>query len=61
MKAWIKRHYEAWHINRAAKILGGRNVTRCRVVSRRDNNDMSYMAEKLEGISKRMRDGYNNI
>jgi hypothetical protein len=30
----------------------GRNVIRSLVVSRRDNNDMWYMAEQLEGIVK---------
>lgn len=38
----------------AARILEGRNVARSPVVSRRDNNDMSYMAEKLEGIADRI-------
>jgi len=44
----------------AAWILSGRNVTRSAVVSRRDNNDMYYMAEQLENISKRMIDKYNS-
>ena len=59
MRNWFKRHYEAWHVMRAAKILMNRNVVRSPVVSRRDNNDMWYMAEKLESIAERMRDGYN--
>ena len=48
MKRFIRRKFEAWLILLAAKILDGRNVNRCQVVSRRDNNDMRYMAEKLE-------------
>ncbi|EPJ91386.1 hypothetical protein [Pseudomonas psychrophila] len=38
----------------AAKILIDRNVQRSAVVSRRDNNDMWAMAEKLEAIAKRI-------
>jgi hypothetical protein len=55
MKDWIRRHFEAWLVLLAANILIGRNVHRCKVVSRKDNNDMWYMAEKLEQIAKRMR------
>lgn len=41
-------------IRLAARILMDRNVHRCKVVSRRDNNDMWSMAEKLEGIADRI-------
>ena len=58
MKDWIRRHFEAWLVLVAAKILIGRNVQRCKVVSRKDNNDMWYMAESLEQIAKRMRNKY---
>lgn len=58
MKDWISRHFEAWLVLVAAKILIGRNVHRCKVVSSRDNNDMWYMAESLEQIAKRMRNKY---
>lgn len=58
MKDWIRRHFEARLILLAAKILIGRNVQRSAVVSRRDNNDMWYMAEKREQIAKRMRNKY---
>ena len=58
MKDWVSRHFEAWLILLAAKILTGRNVQRSAVVSRRDNNDMWYMAEKLEQIAKRTRNKY---
>jgi len=54
----LRRKFEAALIRLAAKILMGRNVHRCRVVSRRDNNDMWYMAEKLEGIADRISNGY---
>lgn len=56
----MKRRFEAYLILLAAWILSSRNVHRCKVVSRRDNNDMWYMAEQLESISKRMIDKYNS-
>ena len=58
LKDWIRRHVEAWLVLLAANILIGRNVHRCKVVSRKDNNDMWYMAESLEQIAKRMRNKY---
>ncbi|MCX9105874.1 hypothetical protein [Aeromonas veronii] len=58
MKDWIRRHFEAWLVLLAAKILIGRNLQRCKVVSRKDNNAMWYMAEDLEMIAKRMRNKY---
>jgi hypothetical protein len=45
-------------IRLAIAILIGRNVQRCRVVSRRDNNDMWYMAEKLDSIATRISKKY---
>lgn len=54
----LRRKLEAALIRIAAKILMGRNVHRCRVVSRRDNNDMWYMAEKLEAIADRIERQY---
>lgn len=58
MKRLIRRKIEAWLILLAAKILIGRNVQRCAVVSRRDNNDMWAMAEQLEAIAKRISKKY---
>lgn len=58
MKRLIRRKLEAWLILLAAKILIGRNVHRCQVVSRRDNNDMWSMAEKLETIAQRISTKY---
>lgn len=57
----IRRHFEAALVRLAAWILIGRNVQRSGVVSRRDNNDMWYMAEKLESIAGRMKDGYRRV
>ncbi len=50
-KGWLRRKIEARLIRIASRILIGRNVARSLVVSRRDNNDMWYMAERLEGIA----------
>ena len=52
MKRLLRRRIEAWLILLAARILIDRNVQRSAVVSRRDNNDMWAMAEKLEAIAK---------
>jgi hypothetical protein len=49
---------EVFLIRIAAKILMGRNTKRAMHVSRRDNNDMWYMAERLESISLRMENKY---
>ncbi len=53
-KGWLRRRVEATAIRLAARILDGRNVARCAVVSRRDNNDMYYMAERLDNIAERI-------
>lgn len=58
MKLLIRRKIEALLILLAAKILIDRNVQRAAVVSRRDNNDMWGMAEKLEAIAKRISSNY---
>ncbi|NWB63809.1 hypothetical protein [Pseudomonas sp. F1002] len=58
MKSFFRRKAEAWLILLAAWILSGRNVHRSAVVSRRDNNDMSSMADDLEQIAKRISKGY---
>jgi len=58
VKRFIRRKFEAWLILLAAKILIGRNVHRAEVVSRRDNNDMWAMAERLEAIAKRISKSY---
>ena len=55
---FLRRRLEAALILLAAWLLAGRNVQRSGVVSRRDNNDMVYMAEKLEGIADRIKRQY---
>lgn len=58
MKRFFRRKFEAWLILLAAKILIDRNVQRAAVVSRRDNNDMWYMAESLQDIAQRISKNY---
>ncbi len=55
---FIRRKLESAMIRLAIAILMGRNVQRSLVVSRRDNNDMWYMAEKLEAIAQRISKNY---
>ncbi|WP_030130817.1 hypothetical protein [Pseudomonas sp. QTF5] len=55
---FIRRKFEVALIRLAIAILMGRNVQRSLVVSRRDNNDMWYMAEKLDSIAKRISKKY---
>jgi hypothetical protein len=55
---FARRRLEAALILLAAWLLRGRNVQRSGVVSRRDNNEMGYMAEKLEGIADRIKRQY---
>lgn len=55
---FIRHRLEAALILMAARIIAGRNVPRSGVVSRRDNNEMGYMAEKLEGIADRIKRQY---
>lgn len=54
----LRRRLEAALILLAAWLLAGRNVQRSGVVSRRDNNEMAYMAEKLESIADRIKRQY---
>ncbi|MDD0975938.1 hypothetical protein [Pseudomonas fontis] len=57
-KGFIRRKLEAALIRLAVAILMGRNVTRSLVVSRRDNNDMWHMAERLDSIADRISHNY---
>ena len=61
MKHFFRKHWEVLLIKLAKWILIERNVARSSVVSRRDNNDMWSMAEKLEAICDRMTDEYKNV
>ena len=59
-KGYLRRKLEATLLRFAAGILMHRNCARSLVVSRRDNNDMWYMAEKIEFIADRISSGYPN-
>lgn len=56
----IRKYFEVFLIRIAKYILMERNSNRCKVVSRRDNNEMWYMAENLESICKRMIEEYKD-
>lgn len=56
---WLRRQLESALILLAAWILGGRNVTRSAVVSRRDNNEMFEMDGDLRAIARRIRKQYS--
>lgn len=58
MKKYLRKRFEVFLISIARKILIDRNVQRSAVVSRRDNNDMWSMAERLEAIEERMLSNY---
>ena len=61
MKNKIRKRFEVLLIKIAKWILMERNVPRSMVVSRRDNNDMWCMAEKLDSICDRMIDEYEHV
>jgi hypothetical protein len=56
---WSRRQLESALILLAAWILGGRNVSRSSVVSRRDNNQMFDMDFELRAIARRIRKQYS--
>ncbi|UPF01802.1 hypothetical protein MXB02_14465 [Pseudomonas mosselii] len=56
---WLRRQLESALILLAAWILGGRNVTRSGVVSRRDNNEMFELDYRLRDIARRIRNQYS--
>lgn len=51
---------ELFFIRMAIKVLIGRNSKRCLHVSRRDNNDMWSMGERLQLIHDRMKSKYQD-
>ncbi|MBX8474096.1 hypothetical protein K5D38_04825 [Pseudomonas cichorii] len=55
---WLRRQLESALILLAAWILGGRNVARSGVVSRRDNNEMFELNYSLRDIARRIRKQY---
>lgn len=54
----MKKRFEILLIKIAAKILIDRNIQRSGFVSRKDNNEMWGMSEKLDAIIKRMESDY---
>lgn len=60
MKNWLKKHYEAWLLLQAAKMLN-RNVERSPVIDRRDNNFLFEVEFELKAIAQRIKSEYNEI
>lgn len=60
MNDWLRTRFEVELIRLARVILMWRNVHRSAVVSRKDNNDMWYMGEKLDAIESRMLSKYES-
>lgn len=58
VKNKIRKWFEIAMLKIAVSILIGRNVQRSAVISRRDNNDLSGMSERVEQIIKRMQNEY---
>jgi hypothetical protein len=58
---FIKKKYECHMISKASKILMDRNAKRSKYTSRKDNNEMWYMAEKLEAIAYRINNNYKDL
>lgn len=57
---WFKKHYEAWLLLRAAKILS-RNVERSPVITRSDNNYLFEVEFEVKMIAKRIKSEYIEI
>ena len=57
---WLKKHYEAWLLLHAAKILN-RNVERSPVINRRDNNYIFEVEFELRAIAKRIKSEYYEV
>jgi hypothetical protein len=60
LKNWFKKHYEAWLLLLAAKILD-RNVERSPVINRRDNNFLFEIEFEIKEIAQRIRTEYNKV
>jgi hypothetical protein len=56
----LKKWFELTMLNIAYQIIYGRNVQRSAFISRRDNNELSHMGEKIEGIYSRIREDYKD-
>ena len=54
----MRKYYELFLLSLARNILEKRNVKRSSFISRRDNNDLSYMAEKITQVESRMKNNY---
>lgn len=60
MKHKLRAVFEATLLRVARYIVYNRNVQRCRVISRRDNNELFEMGGEIKQIEKRILTGYEN-
>ena len=60
VKRYLHIRFEVLLLKIAKRILMGRSAGRSAHISRRDNNDMWYMAERIGNIEVRMLSEYNN-
>lgn len=60
MSSWIRKKYEIMWLRLAIYILRGRNVDRCRIISRRDNQGLWYASEHLDPVIDRINEGYKD-
>lgn len=60
MKRYLHIRFEVLLLKIAKRILMERSVGRSAHISRRDNNDMWHMAERIGNIEARMLSEYNN-
>ena len=61
MKIWFRKNYELLWLKLASYILRGRNFERSAIISRRDNNELYGMNDKVEAIIERIKSDYNQV
>jgi hypothetical protein len=57
----MRKRYELLLLLLAVWILKERNVPRCQIISRKDNNALLGMSEQIETIIGRIEAAYNDI
>ena len=55
------KRVEIRELKKCVKIMQGRNCERSNHISRQDNNDLWYMAEKIESIIDRIEREYEDL
>ena len=55
----MKKKFEIFLIRFASRILRSRNIERASFITRKDNNQIWYISDRLDSISKRMECSYD--